>query len=244
MFVSASPDDAGTVDRAGGDPGADPHRRAADRVPGLRPRARPRRRVGGRRRAPGPPRPGTCNAVDLGGHPSATAGSVRWGRALRRRSHRRPRPGRPRGPARPRRSPRVCDLARRRVARATPLARPRRALGAARPGRGRGHPAGRGRRPLAADRPTRPLLFHAGVGATGPSWWPPSCSSALGVADADLPFFPTRAEVLADLRDALRLGRGATSAAPAAGRPATRRPPRRAGRPWTVGPRPGAESAH
>jgi hypothetical protein len=54
---------------------------------------------------------------------------------------------------------------------------------------------------LAADRANHPLLFHAGVGEDRAVVVAALVLSAVGVADADLPFFPTRAEVLADLRD-------------------------------------------
>lgn len=53
---------------------------------------------------------------------------------------------------------------------------------------------------IAADRSNHPLLFHAGVGEDRAVVVAAVLLSAVGVADADLPYFPTRAEVLADLR--------------------------------------------
>jgi len=53
---------------------------------------------------------------------------------------------------------------------------------------------------LAADRANHPLLFHAGVGEDRAVVVAALLLSAVGVADLDLPFFPTRPEVLADLR--------------------------------------------
>ena len=53
---------------------------------------------------------------------------------------------------------------------------------------------------LAADAANGPMLFHAGVGSDRAVVVAAVVLSALGVADAELPFFPTRAEVLADLR--------------------------------------------
>ena len=78
---------------------------------------------------------------------------------------------------------------------------------------------------LAADRANHPLLFHAGVGEDRAVVVAALVLSAVGVADADLPFFPTRAEVLADLRDqhgsvdAYLAGRAASSRAARLGAP-------------------------
>jgi hypothetical protein len=54
---------------------------------------------------------------------------------------------------------------------------------------------------IAADRANHPLLFHAGVGEDRAVVVAALLLSAVGVADADLPFFPTRPEVLAGIRD-------------------------------------------
>jgi len=54
---------------------------------------------------------------------------------------------------------------------------------------------------LAADPDNHALLFHAGIGQDRAVVVAALLLSAVGVADADLPFFPTRPEVLADLRD-------------------------------------------
>ncbi len=54
---------------------------------------------------------------------------------------------------------------------------------------------------IAADRSNHPLLFHAGVGEDRAVVVAALLLSAAGVADAELPFFPTRPQVLVDLRE-------------------------------------------
>ncbi len=55
-------------------------------------------------------------------------------------------------------------------------------------------------RPSPPTGPTTRCSSTPGSARTAPWWSRRCCSSAVGVADADLPFFPTRPEVLADLR--------------------------------------------
>ena len=54
---------------------------------------------------------------------------------------------------------------------------------------------------FAADRASHAVYVHAGVGQDRAVVVAALLLSAVGVADADLPFFPTRPQVLADLRE-------------------------------------------
>ena len=206
-------------------PGPHPGGRAAGRLPGLRARARPRRRVGGGRRAAGAPRAGTVNAVDLGGHRDRRRpGRSRWGRlyagdpiddldAGRARA-------RSDGLRRPHRVP--TSAAGRRVAGPAGVARPPTSDGSSpawaracrrRPRRGGRHaPTRRPRSPRSPrwwpTRPTTPCWCTPASARTGPSWWPPLLLSARrACADADLPFFPTRGRGPGRPAGPVRLGR-------------------------------------
>ena len=198
VFVSASPDDAGTVIVPVETPG---RLRIAGLPTGFRAYVHVldldgRWVVAGERLIR---LSRTCNAVDLGGHRVGDGRSVRWGRLFA---------GDPIDDLDPAgRSALdglgitiVCDL---RGGDASP-GRPPWLNPAVRwelPGLGEGEDAQVAELvTLAADPARGPLLFHAGVGSDRAVVVSAIVLSALGVADAELPFFPTRAEVLADLR--------------------------------------------
>ena len=179
------PDDAGTVIVPVTSPGR-PGARAARGLPCLRPRARPGRRVVGRRRAPGPRRR-AGNAVDLGGRPRRRP-VTGWGRSPpATRSTTRPRPGRGLAASV---IARCATCAAGRVARAdragsTPT------CGGSSAGLGEDEAGSwpRSARSSPTGRTTRCCSTPASA-RTGRSWWPLLLLSAVGVADADLALLP------------------------------------------------------